>query len=206
VPVPGDSFEQTLASASPDLLREMIREFAQRMMGADVEVRCNAGYGEVTPDRVNSRNGCRRREQYSRGERAGHPQAAPGVVLPGLPGAPAPGRAGAGHVVPAGRVDPAGREASRLSRCHRLVSPGTASTPASSAVLEPTVLQTATAEIGPRSMTCGDACRLDHRLRRVPRMSHAASDWPLRPGLAAVLGGWLLSQPRRVQVIAHACC
>ena len=35
----------------------MIREFAQRMMDADVEVRCNAGYGEVTPDRVNSRNG-----------------------------------------------------------------------------------------------------------------------------------------------------
>ena len=28
VPVPGDSFEQRLASASPDLLREMIREFA----------------------------------------------------------------------------------------------------------------------------------------------------------------------------------
>ncbi len=43
VPVPGGSFEQTLASASPDLLREMIREFAQRMMDADVEVRCGAG-------------------------------------------------------------------------------------------------------------------------------------------------------------------
>ena len=37
----------------------MIREFAQRMMDADVEVACNAGYGEVTPDRVNSRNGYR---------------------------------------------------------------------------------------------------------------------------------------------------
>src|ERR1700761_5566505 len=64
VPVPGAQFEQTLASASPDMLREMIREFAQRMMDADVEVSCNAGYGEVTPDRVNSRNGYRRREQY----------------------------------------------------------------------------------------------------------------------------------------------
>ena len=32
------------------------------MMDADVEVRCNAGYGEVTPDRVNSRSGYRRRE------------------------------------------------------------------------------------------------------------------------------------------------
>src|ERR1700744_5660218 len=62
VPVPGAQFEQTLASASPDVLREMIRQFAQRMMDADVEVACNAGYGEVTPDRVNSRNGYRRRE------------------------------------------------------------------------------------------------------------------------------------------------
>src|ERR1700722_16523055 len=61
VPVPGAQFEETLASASPDVLRAMIREFAQRMMDADVEVACNAGYGEVTPDRVNSRNGYRRR-------------------------------------------------------------------------------------------------------------------------------------------------
>ena len=96
VPVPGAQFEETLASASPDVLRAMIREFAQRMMDADVKVACNAGYGEVTPDRVNSRNGYRRREQYTRGERAGHPQAAGRVVLPGLPGAPPPGRAGAG--------------------------------------------------------------------------------------------------------------
>jgi len=66
VPVPGDSFEQTLASASPDLLRAMVREFAQRMMDAEVEVRCGAGYGEVSPDRVNSRNGYRTRELDSR--------------------------------------------------------------------------------------------------------------------------------------------
>jgi len=66
VPVSGAQFEETLASASPDVLREMIREFAQRMMDADVEVRCNAGYGEVTLDRVNSRNGYRRREWDTR--------------------------------------------------------------------------------------------------------------------------------------------
>jgi transposase-like protein len=66
VPVGGAQFEETLASAGPDVLREMIREFAQRMMDADVEVRCNAGYGEVTPDRVNSRNGYRRREWDTR--------------------------------------------------------------------------------------------------------------------------------------------
>jgi len=66
VPVPGAQFEETLAAASPDVLRAMIREFAQRMMDADVEVACNAGYGEVTPDRVNSRNGYRRREWDTR--------------------------------------------------------------------------------------------------------------------------------------------
>jgi putative transposase len=66
VPVPGAQFEQTLASASPDVLREMIKGFAQRMMDADVEVRCNAGYGEVSPDRVNSRNGYRLREWDTR--------------------------------------------------------------------------------------------------------------------------------------------
>ena len=37
VPVPGAQFEETLASASPDLLREMIKGFAQRMMDAEVE-------------------------------------------------------------------------------------------------------------------------------------------------------------------------
>ena len=66
MPVHGAQFEETLASASPDLLRAMIRESAQRMMDADVEVACNAGYGEVTPERVNSRNEYRRREWDTR--------------------------------------------------------------------------------------------------------------------------------------------
>jgi putative transposase len=66
VPVPGDSFEQTLTAASPDLLREMIRAFAQKMMDAEVEVACGAGYGEVSPQRVNSRNGYRPRDWDTR--------------------------------------------------------------------------------------------------------------------------------------------
>jgi hypothetical protein len=36
-PVPGERFEDTLASASPDPLRETIRGFAQRMMDVEVE-------------------------------------------------------------------------------------------------------------------------------------------------------------------------
>jgi len=66
VPVPGRRLEDALASASPDLLREMIKGFAQRMMDAEVEALCGAGYGEVSPDRVNSRNGYRRREWDTR--------------------------------------------------------------------------------------------------------------------------------------------
>src|SRR5580693_9095670 len=66
VPVNGAQFEETLAAASPDVLREMVRAFAQRMMDAEVEVRCGAAYGEVSADRVNSRNGYRAREWDTR--------------------------------------------------------------------------------------------------------------------------------------------
>jgi putative transposase len=66
VPVPGESFEQTMASQAPDMVREMFRAFAQRMMDAEVEVACGAGYGEVSPQRVNSRNGYRAREWDTR--------------------------------------------------------------------------------------------------------------------------------------------
>lgn len=61
VPAAGEYFEETLAAASPDLLRTMIREFAQRMMDAEVEQLCGAGYGEVSDQRVNTRNGYRSR-------------------------------------------------------------------------------------------------------------------------------------------------
>jgi len=57
---------EVAGAPSPDVLRAMIREFAQRMMDADVEVRCHAGYREATPGRVNSRNGCRQREWDTR--------------------------------------------------------------------------------------------------------------------------------------------
>jgi hypothetical protein len=50
-----------LDAEGSDLLREMVRTFAERLMAAAVEVLCNAGYGEVTPERVNSRNGYRPR-------------------------------------------------------------------------------------------------------------------------------------------------
>jgi putative transposase len=61
VPAAGEYLEDTLAAASPDLLRTMVREFAQRMMDAEVEQICGAGYGEVSDQRVNTRNGYRMR-------------------------------------------------------------------------------------------------------------------------------------------------
>lgn len=57
VPVPSESFEQTLVSAAPDVVREMFRAFAQQMMDAEVEVASGVGYGEVSPGRVNPRTG-----------------------------------------------------------------------------------------------------------------------------------------------------
>jgi len=45
VPVVSDRFEQTLESASPDVLREMIRGFAQKLMDAEAEVRALARRG-----------------------------------------------------------------------------------------------------------------------------------------------------------------
>ena len=45
-----------------DLLREMVKVFAERLMAAEVEALCNASYGEITPERTNSRNGLRHRD------------------------------------------------------------------------------------------------------------------------------------------------
>lgn len=47
--------------ADTDLLRDMIRYVAQRMMELDTESLCAAAYGERSPERANSRNGYRER-------------------------------------------------------------------------------------------------------------------------------------------------
>ena len=44
-----------------DLLREMVREFAQRLMAAEVDTLTGARWGEVSSERVNHRNGYRQR-------------------------------------------------------------------------------------------------------------------------------------------------
>jgi transposase-like protein len=42
------------------MLRSMVKAFADQLMSAEASAICNAGYGEVTPARVNQRNGCLR--------------------------------------------------------------------------------------------------------------------------------------------------
>ena len=44
-----------------DLLREMIKTFAEVLMAAEAQAACGADYGEVSPERINSRNGYRPR-------------------------------------------------------------------------------------------------------------------------------------------------
>jgi putative transposase len=57
---------EQLDQASPDLLRGMVRSFAQALMSAEADAVCGAGYGERSEERVNSRNGYRHREWDTR--------------------------------------------------------------------------------------------------------------------------------------------
>lgn len=58
--------EENLASASPDLLRQMVKTFAEAMMSADADRACGAEYGRPSEDRVNHRNGYRHRDWDTR--------------------------------------------------------------------------------------------------------------------------------------------
>src|SRR5207302_3943020 len=58
--------EDNLAAASPDLLRAMVKTFADALMSAEADAMCNAEYGQVSDERVNHRNGYRPREWDTR--------------------------------------------------------------------------------------------------------------------------------------------
>lgn len=49
-----------------ELLGEMVKAFAEAVMSAEADLECGAGYGERSPDRVNSRNGYRSRDWDTR--------------------------------------------------------------------------------------------------------------------------------------------
>jgi transposase-like protein len=55
------------AAASLDLLREMVKTFAEALMAAEARSLCNAGYRQRTTERTNSRNGYRPRDWDTRG-------------------------------------------------------------------------------------------------------------------------------------------
>ena len=51
-----------LETADVDLLREMVRSFAETLMSAEADALCGAAYGERSEERVNRRNGYRDRD------------------------------------------------------------------------------------------------------------------------------------------------
>ena len=58
--------DEHLAQASPDLLRQMLKTFAEALMSADADARCGAEYQQRSAQRTNSRNGYRERRWDTR--------------------------------------------------------------------------------------------------------------------------------------------
>jgi putative transposase len=56
-----EAVREHLATASPDVLRELVEAFANALMSAEADAICGAPYGEPSPERVNRRNGYRDR-------------------------------------------------------------------------------------------------------------------------------------------------
>ena len=56
-----DWFRKAVEEADTDILREMVRIFAETLMDAEASAICGAAWGEKTPERVNQRNGYRPR-------------------------------------------------------------------------------------------------------------------------------------------------
>src|ERR1700733_10708152 len=107
--------ELTEKGADVDLVREMIRHMAQRMMDMDVESLCAAAYGERSPERANSRNGYRERTWETRGGSVELkiPKLRKGSYFPGFFGASAhareSSRRGDSGSLHTGRLDSFGR-------------------------------------------------------------------------------------------------
>jgi len=62
-----EDFRKQLEGADVDLLREMVKIFAEQLMGADADALCGADYGERSLDRINRpRCGSRQSTRYAR--------------------------------------------------------------------------------------------------------------------------------------------
>ncbi|HLI32542.1 MAG TPA: IS256 family transposase [Solirubrobacteraceae bacterium] len=55
-----------LEQADPDALRSLLKTFCEALMSAEAQALCGAGYGEVSTERTNSRNGYRSRDWDTR--------------------------------------------------------------------------------------------------------------------------------------------
>ena len=63
---PAVFLHEQLAQASPDLMRELLGTFINALLSAQADTVCGAEYGTRSADRVNSRNGYRRRDLDTR--------------------------------------------------------------------------------------------------------------------------------------------
>jgi putative transposase len=63
---PAALVREHLESASPDLLRAMVKTFAEALMSAEADAICGAPYGQRSDERTNQRNGYRPREWDTR--------------------------------------------------------------------------------------------------------------------------------------------
>lgn len=63
---PAEFLHEHLEQASPDLLRELMEGFINKLLSAEADSVCGASYGARDPGRVNSRNGYRHRELDTR--------------------------------------------------------------------------------------------------------------------------------------------
>jgi transposase-like protein len=59
---PAEFLHDQLATASPDLLRDMLSTFIQALMSAEADAVCGAPYNLPSSERTNSRNGYRHRD------------------------------------------------------------------------------------------------------------------------------------------------
>jgi putative transposase len=57
---------EQVAQASPDLMRELLSTFIDALLSAEADAVCGAGWGQVSSDRVNRRNGYRHRDLDTR--------------------------------------------------------------------------------------------------------------------------------------------
>ena len=60
------ALRKSVEESTPDVLRGLLQAVVERLMSAEADARCNAGYGERTAERVNSRNGYRTRPWETR--------------------------------------------------------------------------------------------------------------------------------------------